>query len=172
MTKLKGLHIMTPGWTSRSEDAAATLDAALRWGRRRRTTADLADIGRACAGLTSTLTALGGVAEDARKGLYRYSGGALLTHDELSPDDWQGHQDRGEAGVEAARSRLDLALKLLAQAAAETAAAADDVGHLSSPTNNDDLAAGYALVDQLAAGMKPPRRLNIVPPADDPPPTD
>ena len=103
---------MTPGWTSRSEDAAATVDAARRWGRRRRTTADLADIGRACAGLTSTLTALGGVAEDARKGLYRYSGGALLTHDELPPDDWQGHQDRGEAGVEAARSRLDLALKL------------------------------------------------------------
>ena len=163
---------MTPGWTSRSEDAAATVDAARRWGRRRRTTADLADIERACAGLTSTLTALGGVAEDARKGLYRYSGGALLTHDELSPDDWQGHQDRGEAGVKAARSRLDLALKLLAQAATETAAAADEVGHLSSPINNDDLAAGYALVDQLAAGMRPPRRLNIVPPADDPPPTD
>jgi hypothetical protein len=163
---------MTPGWTSRSADAAATVDAAARWGRRRRTTADLADIERACAGLTSTLTALGGVAEDARKGLYRYSGGALLTHDELSPDDWQGHQDRGEAGVKAARSRLDVALKLLAQAATETAAAADEVGHLSSPTNNDDLAAGYALVDQLAAGMRPPRRLNIVPPADDPPPTD
>jgi len=163
---------MTPGWTSRSADAAATVDAAARWGRRRRTTADLADIERACAGLTSTLTALGGVAEDARKGLYRYSGGALLTHDELSPDDWQGHQDRGEAGEEAARSRLDLALNLLAQAAAETAAAADEVGHLSSPTDNDDLAAGYALVDQLAAGMKPPRRLNIVPPADDTPPTE
>jgi len=163
---------MTPGWTSRSADAAATVDAAARWGRRRRTTADLADIERACAGLTSTLTALGGVAEDARKGLYRYSGGALLTHDELSPDDWQGHQDRGEAGVKAARSRLDVALKLLAQAATETAAAADEVGHLSSPTSNDDLAAGYALVDQLAAGMRPPRRLNIVPPADDPPPTD
>jgi len=31
---------------------------------------DLADVG-ACAGLTSTLTALGGVAEDDRKGLYR-----------------------------------------------------------------------------------------------------
>ena len=163
---------MTPGWTSRSADAAATVDAAARWGRRRRTTADLADIERACAGLTSTLTALGGVAEDARKGLYRYSGGALLTHDELSPDDWQGHQDRGEAGVEAARSRLDLALKLLAQAAAETAAAADEVGHLSSPTNNDDLAAGYALVDQLTAGRKPPRGLKSVPPADDPPDTE
>jgi hypothetical protein len=117
--------------------------------------------------LASTLTALCGVAEDARRGLYRYSGGALLTHDALSPDDWQGHQDRGEAGVEAARSRLDLALKLIAQAATETAAAADEVGHLSSPTNNDDLAAGYALVDQLAAGMKPPRRFTIVPPADD-----
>ena len=163
---------MTPGCTSRSEDAAATLDAALRWGRPRRTTADLADVMRACAGVASTLTALCGVAEDARKGLYRYSGGALLTHDELPSDDWQGHQDRGEAGVEAARSHLDLALKLLAQAATETAAAADEVGHLSSPTNNDDLAAGYALVDQRAAGMKPPRRLNIVPPADDTPPTE
>jgi len=172
MTKRKGAHTMTPGWTSRSEDAAATLDAARRWGRRRGTTADLADIRRACAGLTSTLTALDGVAEDARKGLYRYSGGALLTHDELPPDDWQGQQDRGEAGVEAARSRLDLALKLLAQAAAETAAAADEIGHLSSPTNNDNLAAGYALVDQLTAGRKPPRRLNIVPQADDPPPTE
>jgi len=134
--------------------------------------ADLADIGRACAGLTSTLTALCGVAEDARRGLGRYSGGALLTHDELSPDDWQGHQERGEAAVEAARSRLDVALKLLVQAATETAAAAEEVGHLSSPTNNDDLAAGYALVDQLTAGRKPPRRLKSVPPPDDPPDTN
>jgi len=97
-------------------------------------------------------------------------GGALLTHDELAPNDFQGHQDRGKAGIEAARSHLDLAFKLLAQAAAETAAAADEIGHLSSPTNNDDLAAGYALVDQLTAGMKPPRKLTIVPAGDDPPP--
>jgi hypothetical protein len=114
--------------------------------------------------LASTLTALCGVVEDARKGLYRYSGGPLVVHDQVNSDDWRGHQDRVEADIESTRSRLDLALKLLAQAAAETAAAADAVAHLSSPINNDDLAAGYALVDQLAAGMKPPRKLNVVPP--------
>jgi len=114
---------MTPGWTSRSEDASATVDAALRWGRRRRTVADLADVGRACAGLASTLTALCSVAEDASRGLYRYSGGALLVHDVAMADDWHGQHDRGEAAVEAARSHLDIALKLLSHVADETSSA-------------------------------------------------
>src|SRR6478609_4785467 len=116
---------MTPGWTSRTEDASATVDADLRWGRRRRTMADLADVGRACAGLASTLTAICGVVEDARRGLYRYSGGAPLVHDEANADDWHGHHDRGETAVEAALSHLNVALKLLSQAANETSSAAD-----------------------------------------------
>ncbi len=75
-----------------------------------------------------------------------------MVHDEANADDWRGQHDRGEAAVEAARSHLDMALKLLPQAANEPSSAADEVGHLSSPINNGDLVAGYALVDQLAAG--------------------
>jgi hypothetical protein len=73
----------------------------------------------------------------------------------LSPTHQHGRQPR----VEGHQWRLDVALKLLSQAANETSSAADEVGHLSSPINNDDLACGLC-IGRLPAGMKPPRRLN------------
>lgn len=158
---------MTPGWTSRSDDNEATLAAARRWARRRRTRSDLADVKRACIGLASVLTALGGVIEDAQKGSDRYWGGGLQIDDQPSLMDWREDRDRGDAALAAIREHLNIALNLMTQAASETAAAAEQVGHLSSPINNDDLAERYVLVDELTAGMTPPRRLNIVPPPED-----
>ena len=159
---------MTPGWTSRSDDTEATLAAARRWARERRTRSDLADVKRACEGLASVLTALGGVVEDAQKGLDRYGGGGLQVDDQPSPKDWRERWDRGDAAIATIREHLKIALNLMAQATTETTAAAEQVGYLSSSITNDDLAERYAFVDQFIAGMTPPRRLNIVPPPEDP----
>ena len=109
----------------------------------------------------------GGVVEDAQKGLDRYWGGGLQIDDQPAPMDWREDWDRGDAALATIREHLKIALNLMTQAATETAAAAEQVGHLSSPINNDDLAERYALVDQLTAGMTPPRRLNVVPPPED-----
>ena len=158
---------MTPGWTSRSDDIEATLAAARRWPRERRTRSDLADVKRACEGLASVLMALGGVVEDAQKGLDRYGGGGLQIDDQPPPMDWREDWDRGDAALATIREHLQLARNLMIQATAATAASAEQVGHLSSPINNDDLAERYALVDQLTAGMTPPRRLNVVPPPEE-----
>ena len=156
---------MTPGWTSRSDDIEATLAAARRWAQGRRTRSDLADVKRACIGLASVLTTLGGVVEDAQKGFDRYweEGSRLKIENR-----------HGLAGRLGSRRRrpcnhtrtLKFALNLMTQATTATAAAADQVGHLSSPINNDDLAERYALVDQLTAGLTPSRRLNLVPPPE------
>ena len=83
------------------------------------------------------------------------------------PIDWREDWDRGDPALATIREHLKIALNLMTQATTETAAAAKQVGHLSSPINNDDLAERYALVDQLTAGMTPPRRLNVVPPPED-----
>ena len=160
---------MTPGWTSRREDAIATVQAARRWGRRRRTTADLADVKRLCAALTPTLTALVGVVEDTRKGVGRYLGGVLLIHDGIPGDRFPANQEHGEAALQNALQRLRRAQQLLDQAVAEIDAVADEVGPVSSTHNNDDLADSYALVDRYAATMLPraPRKLTVVPSPDD-----
>ena len=159
---------MTPGWTSRSDDIEATLAAARRWARERRTRSDLADVKRACVGLASVLTALGGVSRTRRRG-WTVSGeeGSKLT---INHPPWIS----GKIGIAATpplqpyENTLKSALNLMTQATTETAAAAEQVGHLSSPITNDDLAERYALIDQLTAGMTPPRRLNIVPPPEVP----
>ena len=98
-------------------------------------------------------------------GLDRYGGGGLQIDDQPPPMDWREDWDRGDAALATVREHLKLALNLMTRATTATAAAAEQVGHLSSPINNDDLAERYALVDQLTAGMAPPRRLSVLPPS-------